>query len=167
MIDADLYRRLFAELAAIGRGPGGWNRMAWGPGEDAARDWFRATRGGARARGRAGPGRATSGRSSRAARTARSTPSARIVDSVADGGAFDGALGVVAGLVAVEAARRARRARRGRSPSARMVDEEGPRFGAAIFGSRALVRRARRRRGARAHRSARATCCATSRRRAA
>ena len=40
MIDRGLYRRLFAELAAIGRGPGGWNRMAWGPGEDAARDWL-------------------------------------------------------------------------------------------------------------------------------
>ena len=42
MIDAGLYRRLFAELAEIGRGPGGWNRMAWGPGEDAAREWFRS-----------------------------------------------------------------------------------------------------------------------------
>ena len=67
VIDAGLYRRLFAELAAIGREPGGWNRMAWGPGEDAAREWFRATARGARTRDRAGPGLATSGRSSRAA----------------------------------------------------------------------------------------------------
>ena len=59
------------------------------------------------------------------------------LDSVADGGAFDGALGVVAGLVAVEAARRAGGAVRPLAVGA-MVDEEGPRFGAAIFGSRAL-----------------------------
>jgi N-carbamoyl-L-amino-acid hydrolase len=59
------------------------------------------------------------------------------LDSVADGGAFDGALGVVAGFVAVEAARRAGGAARPLAVGA-MVDEEGPRFGAAIFGSRAL-----------------------------
>jgi beta-ureidopropionase / N-carbamoyl-L-amino-acid hydrolase len=136
VIDADLFRRLFGELAAIGREPGGWNRMAWGPGEDAARDWFRATAadlgleitqdpagnlwaiepGGAE-----GPFDAVGSH----------------VDSVADGGAFDGALGVVTGLVAVDAARRAGGARRPLAVGA-MVDEEGPRFGAAIFGSRAL-----------------------------
>jgi N-carbamoyl-L-amino-acid hydrolase len=136
MIDAGLYRRLFAELAEIGRGPGGWNRMAWGPGEEAARDWFRVSadslgleivqdpasnlwavepgQGG-------GPFDAVGSH----------------LDSVADGGAFDGALGVVAGLVAVEAARRAGGAPRPLAVGA-MVDEEGPRFGAAIFGSRAL-----------------------------
>ena len=137
MIDAGLYRRLFAELAAIGREPGGWNRMAWGPGEDAAREWFRATAtalglevvqdpasnlwaiepGGA-----AGPFDAVGSH----------------LDSVADGGAFDGALGVVAGFVAVAAARRAGGAPRPLAVGA-MVDEEGPRFGAAIFGSRALA----------------------------
>ena len=136
LIDAGLYRRLFAELAAIGREPGGWNRMAWGPGEDAAREWFRSSAtalgleivqdpagnlwavepGGAE-----GPFDAVGSH----------------LDSVADGGAFDGALGVVAGLVAVEAARRAGGAPRPLAVGA-MVDEEGPRFGAAIFGSRAL-----------------------------
>jgi N-carbamoyl-L-amino-acid hydrolase len=137
VIDAGLYRRLFAELAAIGREPAGWNRMAWGPGEDAAREWFRSTAtvlglevaqdpasnlwaiepGGA-----AGPFDAVGSH----------------LDSVADGGAFDGALGVVAGFVAVEAARRAGGAPRPLAVGA-MVDEEGPRFGAAIFGSRALA----------------------------
>ena len=136
MIDADLYRRLFAELAGIGHGPGGWNRMAWGPGEDAAREWFRSTATslglevvqdpaceplGARAGRADGPFDAVGSH----------------LDSVADGGAFDGALGVVAGLVAVEAARRSGGAPRPLAVGA-MVDEEGPRFGAAIFGSRAL-----------------------------
>jgi N-carbamoyl-L-amino-acid hydrolase len=127
---------LFAELAAIGREPGGWNRMAWGPGEDAAREWFRASAAAlglevvqdpagnlwaVEAGGGEGPFDAVGSH----------------VDSVADGGAFDGALGVVAGLVAVEAARRAGGAPRPLAVGA-MVDEEGPRFGAAIFGSRAL-----------------------------
>jgi N-carbamoyl-L-amino-acid hydrolase len=137
VIDAALYRRLFAELAGIGHEPGGWNRMAWGPGEDAARAWFRAT---AAALGL----------------ELVQDPAANLwaievgagdgpfdavgshLDSVADGGAFDGALGVVAGFVAVEAARRAGGAPRPLAVGA-MVDEEGPRFGAAIFGSRALA----------------------------
>jgi N-carbamoyl-L-amino-acid hydrolase len=137
VIDADLYRRLFGELAEIGRGPGGWNRMAWGPGEDAARDWFRsaatalglevvqdpaANLWAVEPGGAEGPFDAVGSH----------------LDSVADGGAFDGALGVVAGLVAVEAARRSGGAPRPLAVGA-MVDEEGPRFGAAIFGSRALA----------------------------
>ena len=137
MIDAGLYHRLFAELAAIGREPGGWNRMAWGAGEDAAREWFRSTAAAlgleliqdpasnlwaVEPGGAGGPFDAVGSH----------------LDSVADGGAFDGALGVVAGFVAVEAARRAGGAPRPLAVGA-MVDEEGPRFGAAIFGSRALA----------------------------
>ena len=136
MIDAGLYRRLFAELAAIGRDPGGWNRMAWGPGEDAARAWFVSA---AEALGLevvqdpAGNLWAIEPGAGDAAFDAVGSH----VDSVADGGAFDGALGVVTGLVAVEAARRAGGAPRPLAVGA-MVDEEGPRFGMAIFGSRAL-----------------------------
>jgi len=137
VIDAGLYRRLFAELAAIGREPGGWNRMAWGAGEDAAREWFRTAAAAlgleviqdpasnlwaVEPGGAGGPFDAVGSH----------------LDSVADGGAFDGALGVVAGFVAVEAARRAGGAPRPLAVGA-MVDEEGPRFGAAIFGSRALA----------------------------
>ena len=136
MIDGDLYRRLFAELAAIGRGPGGWNRMAWGPGEDAARAWFRTSAealGLALEQDPAGNLWAIEPGADGQAFDAVGSH----VDSVADGGAFDGALGVVAGLVAVEAARRAGGAPRPLAVGA-MVDEEGPRFGAAIFGSRAL-----------------------------
>jgi len=137
VIDAGLYRRLFAELAAIGREPGGWNRMAWGAGEDAAREWFRTAAAAlgleviqdpasnlwaVEPGGAGGPFDAVGSH----------------LDSVADGGAFDGALGVVAGFAAVEAARRAGGAPRPLAVGA-MVDEEGPRFGAAIFGSRALA----------------------------
>jgi allantoate deiminase len=58
------------------------------------------------------------------------------LDTVPNGGRFDGALGVVAGLAAVAAASRA--------PHARTIavvafrDEEGWRFGRGFFGSRAL-----------------------------
>jgi N-carbamoyl-L-amino-acid hydrolase len=182
VIDAGLYRRLFAELAAIGRADAGWERLAWGPGEDAARAWFQAT---AAALGlevvrdpaanlwAVEPGAAEEGW----------VATGSHVDTVAGGGAFDGALGVVAGFVAVEAVRRARGASAagahapssaGAHPSAParpsastpdvcmshthvdgvptnklvgprrplavgcMVDEEGPRFGAALYGSKAL-----------------------------
>ena len=111
--------------------------MAWGAGEDAAREWFRTTAAAlgleviqdpasnlwaVEPGGAGGPFDAVGSH----------------LDSVADGGAFDGALGVVAGFVAVEAARRAGGAPRPLAVGA-MVDEEGPRFGAAIFGSRALA----------------------------
>jgi beta-ureidopropionase / N-carbamoyl-L-amino-acid hydrolase len=136
VIDAGLYRRLFAELADIGRGPGGWNRMAWGPGEDAARDWFRSTAASLALEVTQDPASnlwaVEPGRGAEAFDAVGSH-----LDSVADGGAFDGALGVVAGFVAVEAVRRAGGAARPLAVGA-MVDEEGPRFGAAIFGSRAL-----------------------------
>ena len=61
------------------------------------------------------------------------------LDTVPDGGRFDGALGVVAGLEAVAAA--------GARPHARTIgvvafrDEEGWRFGQGYFGSRALCGR--------------------------
>jgi allantoate deiminase len=61
------------------------------------------------------------------------------LDTVPDGGRFDGALGVVAGLEAVTAARA--------RPHARTIgvvafrDEEGWRFGQGYFGSRALCGR--------------------------
>ena len=111
--------------------------MAWGAGEEAAREWFRSTAAAlgleliqdpasnlwaVEPGGAGGPFDAVGSH----------------LDSVADGGAFDGALGVVAGFVAVEAARRAGGAPRPLAVGA-MVDEEGPRFGAAIFGSRALA----------------------------
>ena len=137
MIDSGLYRRLFAELAAIGREPGGWNRMAWGPGEDAAREWFRSTAAALGLEVVQDPASNLWAAEPGGAGGAFDAVGSHL-DSVADGGAFDGALGVVAGFVAVEAALRAGGAPRPLAVGA-MVDEEGPRFGAAIFGSRALA----------------------------
>jgi allantoate deiminase len=61
------------------------------------------------------------------------------LDSVPNGGRFDGALGVVAGLEAVIAAREEPRARTIAVVAFR--DEEGWRFGQGYFGSRALCGR--------------------------
>ena len=57
------------------------------------------------------------------------------LDSVLDGGAYDGPLGVVSALAAVDLLRDARRScRRGRSGSSVFVEEEGSRFGLACLG---------------------------------
>src|SRR6266699_825524 len=61
------------------------------------------------------------------------------LDTVPDGGRFDGALGVVAGLEAVTAARARAHARTIGVVAFR--DEEGCRFGQGYFGSRALCGR--------------------------
>ena len=107
-IDAGLYRRLFSELAAIGAGPAGWNRLAWGPLEDDARSWFLVTAPASSASRSSRTAPATSGRSSPMPGAAPLVCAGSHVDTVLDGGAYDGALGVVAALVAVEAVRRER-----------------------------------------------------------
>jgi N-carbamoyl-L-amino-acid hydrolase len=136
-IDAGLYRRLFAELAAIGAGPRGWNRLAWGPLEDDARSWFlaRSSELGLEVE-QDGAGNLWAIEPEAGA--APLVCAGSHVDTVLDGGAYDGALGVVAALVAVEAVRREARGARRPLAVGCMVDEEGPRFDAAIFGSRML-----------------------------
>ncbi|MDX6565328.1 MAG: beta-ureidopropionase / N-carbamoyl-L-amino-acid hydrolase [Gaiellales bacterium] len=136
-IDVELYRRLFAELAAIGAGPAGWNRLAWGPLEDDARSWFmaRATDLGLELE-QDGAGNLWAIEPDAGA--APLVCAGSHVDTVLDGGAYDGALGVVSALVAVEAVRREARGPRRPLAVGCMVDEEGPRFDAAIFGSRIL-----------------------------
>jgi N-carbamoyl-L-amino-acid hydrolase len=137
VIDPALYRRLRAGIDAVGREPSGWNRLAWGPGEDAGRDWFRSE---ARALG-LGVVDDPAGNVWAVEPGAETDPwvaTGSHLDTVVDAGALDGALGVVAGLVAVDAVRRAGGAPRPLAVGA-LVDEEGPRFGAACFGSRALV----------------------------
>jgi beta-ureidopropionase / N-carbamoyl-L-amino-acid hydrolase len=133
----------FAALAEIGRDPesGGMRRLAWTPEDREARSWFAdqaAERGMAFDRDRNGnlwawwgdPDKADSG-------------SALVfgshLDTVPDGGAFDGALGVVGGFLAVSAA-----ARGGATPNrpvavVSFADEEGARFGVPTLGSRLLT----------------------------
>jgi len=123
----------------------GYRRYAWTRVDGMLREWFA---GEAAARGldlvtdRAGNQWAWWGDPDAAAAAGR--PGVAIgshLDSVPDGGAFDGPLGVVSALAAVDALRA-----KGFAPSrpiavANFVDEEGARFGIACAGSRLITGR--------------------------
>ncbi len=132
---------MWADLVPVGRdgATGGYRRHAWEPADLACREWFAAE---AERRGldltvdrngnqwawwgdpdAAGPGVVTGSH----------------LDSVPDGGAFDGPLGVVGGFAAVDLLRE-----RGHVPGRPLgvvsfTDEEGARFGIACAGSRLLT----------------------------
>ncbi|MGI8882140.1 MAG: allantoate amidohydrolase [Jatrophihabitans sp.] len=131
---------LWGQLADVGRDPGtgGYRRFAWTSTDHELREWFAEQ---AQSRGldltvdRAGNQWAWWG-----------DPDARPgvavgshLDSVPDGGAFDGPLGVVSAFLAVDALRAA-----GTVPAVpiglvNFVDEEGARFGVACAGSRVIT----------------------------
>lgn len=139
------FDRMWSAIAPIGReaSTGGYRRFAWTSHDAALREWFA---GEAAARGldlvtdRAGNQWAWWGDPDAAVALGR--PGVAIgshLDSVPDGGAFDGPLGVVSALAAVDALRA-----RGFVPSrpiavANFVDEEGARFGIACAGSRLIT----------------------------
>jgi beta-ureidopropionase / N-carbamoyl-L-amino-acid hydrolase len=140
--DGDLARRFertWQELAPIGRHPstGGYRRFAWTAADAELRAWFAdraAERGMACASDRNGNLWAWWGE---AADDAVVTGSH--LDSVPDGGAFDGPLGVVSAFLAVDELRA-----RGVVPARPLAvvafaDEEGARFGVACAGSRLLT----------------------------
>jgi N-carbamoyl-L-amino-acid hydrolase len=131
---------MWADLGGIGRTrSGGFRRFAWTDVDAHLREWFRgeaARRGLDVVADRAGNLWAWSG-----------DPDAdgpglvlgSHLDSVPDGGAFDGPLGVVSAFAALDAVRES-----GRAPSrpvavACFADEEGARFGVACAGSRLLT----------------------------
>jgi N-carbamoyl-L-amino-acid hydrolase len=135
------FERMWADLAPIGRddATGGYRRFAWTRTDGTLREWFR---GEAEKRGldvvpdragnlwawtadpdAAGPGLVLGSH----------------LDSVPDGGAFDGPLGVVSAFAALDELRA-----RGFEPRrplgiAVFADEEGARFGIACAGSRLLT----------------------------
>jgi beta-ureidopropionase / N-carbamoyl-L-amino-acid hydrolase len=133
------FDRMWADLAPVGRHPGtgGYRRYAWTREDAVLREWFR---GEAEQRGlevvadragnlwawtadpdAAGPGLVVGSH----------------LDSVPDGGAFDGPLGVVSAFAALDLLDRATL----RRPVgvACFADEEGARFGVACAGSRLLT----------------------------
>lgn len=132
------FEAMWAELEPVGRAPatGGYRRYAWTRTDSALGEWFL---GQATARGmdpvtdRAGNLWAWWG----------SGPAGLVLgshlDSVPDGGAFDGPLGVVSAFAAVDALRA--KGFRPRRPVAVACfrDEEGARFGVACVGSRILT----------------------------
>jgi N-carbamoyl-L-amino-acid hydrolase len=141
----DSFDRMWDELVPVGRSPesGGYRRFAWTATDHQLREWFADQ---AQRRGldltldRAGNQWAWWGDPDGAARAGR--PGLVIgshLDSVPDGGAYDGPLGVLSAFAAVDALRAA-----GFSPSrpigvVNFGDEEGARFGIACAGSRLIT----------------------------
>jgi N-carbamoyl-L-amino-acid hydrolase len=135
------FDELWSQIAPIGRAPnGGYRRFAWTTADAAMRDWFAAA---ARERGldvqvdRNGNLWAwwiPDGHVGEPAFVMGSH-----LDSVPDGGAFDGPLGVVSALCAIDELKA--RGVRLRKPIAVVVfaDEEGARFGVACVGSRLMT----------------------------
>ncbi|WBQ05817.1 allantoate amidohydrolase [Kribbella sp. CA-293567] len=143
------FEQLWAELAAIGKDPdsGGYHRGGWTPTEREATAWFLdqcATRGLTVESDGIGnlvawwePGEEIPGTigGARGARLPGVVTGSHL-DSVIDGGAFDGPLGVVSALSAVDRLRA-----EGFVPSVPIgvgafVEEEGSRFGMPCLGSR-------------------------------
>jgi len=143
--DTMTFDGMWSAIEPIGReaSTGGYRRFAWTPEDATLREWFA---GEASARGldlvtdRAGNQWAWWGDPDAAVTAGR--PGVVIgshLDSVPDGGAFDGPLGVVSALAVVDALRA-----KGFVPSrplavANFVDEEGARFAIACAGSRLIT----------------------------
>jgi beta-ureidopropionase / N-carbamoyl-L-amino-acid hydrolase len=135
---ADLSARL-EPLVPIGRGPRGTTRLAWSAEDAAAEQWFRSQAAATGLRVERDP-----------AGNLWAVPDTpppwwalgSHLDSVREGGSYDGALGVAAAFEI--AARRAAAAGRRPVAGARVAvisfaDEEGARFNTPTFGSRALT----------------------------
>jgi N-carbamoyl-L-amino-acid hydrolase len=151
------YRSLWDSLLPIGRDPGtgGYRRFSWTPADVDCRAWFEAAARDRQLRtdrdrngnlwawwdvpgsGGASPGGLPPGGAPPRVGTAVATGSH--LDSVPDGGAYDGPLGVVSAFAAIDELRA-----EGFTPSrpiavAAFTEEEGGRFGVACLGSRLLT----------------------------
>lgn len=139
------FTRMWADLAPVGRvaSTGGYHRFAWTREDHELREWFVAEcarRGLDVVTDRVGNQWAWWGDPDAAVAAGRpAVVTGSHLDSVPDGGAFDGPLGVVSALAALDLLRE-----RGHEPSrpigiVNFVDEEGSRFGVACAGSRVLT----------------------------
>jgi len=144
-LESNTFDGMWSAIESIGREPstGGYRRYAWTHADTTLREWFAgeaAARGLDLATDRAGNQWAWWGDPDAAVAAGR--PGVVIgshLDSVPDGGAFDGPLGVVSALAVVDAL-----TARGFVPSrpiavANFIDEEGARFGIACAGSRLIT----------------------------
>ena len=139
------FRRLWQDLHDIGRSrdTGGYNRFAWTREDHDLREWFTAQcqqRGLDVTTDRMGNQWAWWGDPDAAVAAGDSgVVIGSHLDSVPDGGAFDGPLGVVGALAAIDHLRAT-----GFTPTrpigaVNFVDEEGARFGVACAGSRVIT----------------------------
>jgi beta-ureidopropionase / N-carbamoyl-L-amino-acid hydrolase len=134
------FAALWASLAPIGRDAetGGYLRYAWSDADLACRDWFVAQ---ARARGL---GVESDGNGNLYAWWGSPDDGDAVLtgshfDSVPHGGGYDGPLGIVSGLLAVDALRERGVPLRRPVAVAAFAEEEGARFGVACLGSRLLT----------------------------
>lgn len=141
-IDRPYLMQVFNELAAIGRDPDGrgYRRLAWSNEERAAHRWFRQR---AEELGfEVWTDHAGNSFADFAGSAAKSDPAVAIgshLDTVPFGGAFDGGLGVAAALAAGKAIAQRGDALKRPLRLAAFTDEEGPRFGTGLLGSKALA----------------------------
>lgn len=129
---------LWGELESIGRDPrtGGYRRFAWTETDALLREWFVgacAARGLELVEDRAGNQRGWWGDPDGVPGTAVVTGSH--LDNVPDGGAYDGPLGVLSALAAIDALRVEGFRPRHPIGVVNFADEEGARFGVACVGS--------------------------------
>ena len=137
-IDHELYRRLFADVNEQGFSPEGWTRAPWTPELRAAEQLvIDAAVAGGMVYEHDPAGNLWI--------TDPNAPADGLIavgshlDTVPKGGAFDGLLGVVGGLVAVLALRAAGVPNQERLAVISFADEEGSRFNTPCFGSRTMV----------------------------
>jgi beta-ureidopropionase / N-carbamoyl-L-amino-acid hydrolase len=136
------FEQLWSAIAEIGRDPatGGYRRFAWTEADLNMREWFSgecATRGMDLIEDRMGNQWAWWGDPDRSATGGVVTGSH--LDSVPDGGAFDGPLGVVSALLAIDQLRSDGFTPRRPIGVVNFVDEEGARFGVSCLGSRVIT----------------------------
>jgi N-carbamoyl-L-amino-acid hydrolase len=141
MTQAGTFEQLWSAIADIGRDPttGGYRRFAWTEADLRMRDWFSgqcAARGLDLVEDRMGNQWAWWGDPDRS--TTGGIVTGSHLDSVPDGGAFDGPLGVVSGLLAIDRLRSNRYTPRRPIAVVNFVDEEGARFGVSCAGSRMI-----------------------------
>ena len=136
------FEKLWSAIAEIGRDPitGGYRRFAWTEADLRMREWFSgecASRGLDLAEDRMGNQWAWWGDPDSPA--AGGVVTGSHLDSVPDGGAFDGPLGVVSGLLAIDRLRSDGFRPRRPIGVVNFVDEEGARFGVSCAGSRVIT----------------------------
>jgi N-carbamoyl-L-amino-acid hydrolase len=131
------FRELFEAVAAVGRTTRGWTRPPWSEAVRQAEDVVVLA--GARAGLVASHDAAGNLWLTDPAAGDDLVAAGSHLDTVPEGGAFDGALGVVSAVVAVAGLRAAGVPGRERLAVVSFADEEGWRFGTPIFGSRALT----------------------------
>jgi N-carbamoyl-L-amino-acid hydrolase len=136
------FEQLWSSIAEIGRDPttGGYRRFAWTEADLRMREWFSgecASRGMDLIEDRMGNQWAWWGDPDSSATGGVATGSH--LDSVPYGGAFDGPLGVVSGLLAIDRLRSDGFTPRRPIGVVNFLDEEGARFGVSCAGSRMIT----------------------------